>query len=87
MLFSRLHLLAQAQKEGGLSVAVLFFTALLLAVPLIVIVIWLKADYSRHKRPLKEIDPNVHYTFWHHIKVVTIPLLSYRITFMIQKKN
>lgn len=87
MLLSILSLLAQAQQDDGLSLGVVLVTALVIAVPLIIVVVWLKADYTRHKRPLKAIDPGVHYTFWHHIKVVTIPLLSYRITFMIQKKD
>lgn len=87
MLLSRLNLLAQAQGDGGLSVGVLIITAFVIAVPLLITVVWLKADYSRHKRPLQEIDPNVNYTFWHHIRVVTIPLLSYRVSFYISKKD
>ncbi len=82
-----LNLFAQSSSDGGLSAGALVITAVVIAIPLIIGVIWLKVDYTRHKRPLKEIDPQVKYTFWHHIKVVTIPLLSYRVTFMIQKKD
>lgn len=87
MIFNKLDLFAKSSKDGGLSVGALVTTAIVIAIPLTVTVVWLKVDYNRHKRPLRDIDPNVHYTFWHHIKVVTIPLLSYRITFMIQKKS
>lgn len=79
--------IAASKNDNRLSVNVLIFTSLVIAVPLVIIVVWLKADYNRHKKPLLEIDPNVKYTFWHHVKVVSIPLMSYRITFMIQKKN
>lgn len=79
--------MAEAQSDSTTSSGVLIVTAVAIAIPLLIAVIWLKVDYSRHKRPLKAVDPNVKYTFWHHIKVVTIPLMSYRITFMIQKKN
>lgn len=83
---SKILFLASTQNNN-FSFGVLLVTAILIGLPLFGVIIWLKADYSRHKRPLKEIDPNVKYTFWHHIKVVTIPLLSYRITFVIQKKR
>lgn len=82
-----LNLIFFAKNEGRLSMSVFAFTSFIIALPLLVIVVWLKADYNRHKKPLLAIDPNVKYTFWHHVKVVSIPLMSYRITFMIQKKN
>ena len=82
-----LMLFAETQKPDGVSASVLILTAVVIAVPLLFAVVWLKFDYNRHKKPLVAIDSNVDYTFWHHIKVVTIPLLSYRITFMIQKKK
>lgn len=81
-----LNLFSQVENKN-LSVGVLTVTAFLIGLPLLIIVIWLKADYKRHKKPLLEADPNVRYTFWHHIKVVTFPLFSYRITLMIQKNN
>lgn len=88
MHIQKLQQFAQAKStKEGLSINVLTLTAVVIAFFLLLIVVWVKLDYGRHKRPLQEIDPNVRYTFWHHIKVVTIPLLSYRITFMIQKKK
>ena len=40
-------------------------------------------DYRRHKAPLKTIDPAVHYTLGHHIKVVTLPILKYRLSIQV----
>lgn len=38
-------------------------------------------DYRRHKQPLVEVDPDARhtYTYLHHVRVVTIPLLKYRV--------
>lgn len=47
---------------------------------LVLIVGYTFYDYRRHKRPLLEIDPNVSYGYFHHIKVVTIPVTKYRIS-------
>lgn len=76
-----------AAKSSAVSTGVIIVTAILVAIPLIIVVAYLRFDYLRHKRPLQEIDPNVKYTFWHHVRVVTIPLLSYRVTFMVQKRD
>lgn len=47
-------------------------------------------DYRRHKRPLKQADPEAAstYTYWHHLRVVSIPLFHYRlkVTFSRQMK-
>ncbi len=37
-------------------------------------------DYRRHKLPLEIIEPKNSYSLMHHIKVVTIPLMKYRLT-------
>lgn len=42
-------------------------------------------DWRRHRKPLVEQDPSVHYTIWHHLRVVTIPLFKYRISFVVSK--
>ena len=42
-------------------------------------------DYRRHKSPLLEIDPSVEYTFWHHVRMVSIPLVKYRLSFSVEK--
>lgn len=44
-------------------------------------------DYRKHKRPLAEIDPNVSYSFAHHIRVVTIPLVRYRLQIKVSKPS
>lgn len=44
-------------------------------------------DFEKHKKPLQEIDPNVNYTYFHHFRVVTIPLLKYRISFVLSKNH
>ncbi len=35
-------------------------------------------DYRQHRKPLKLADPAVDYTLPHHIRIVTMPLLSYK---------
>lgn len=72
---------------AAVSNSVIAFTALLIGLPLVTVVLYLRIDYRRHRKPLLEIDPMVHYTFFHHVKVVTIPLLSYRISFYVSKKT
>jgi hypothetical protein len=43
-------------------------------------------DYQKHKRPLIEADPNARYTLGHHVRVVTLPLLKYRLSVRFEKK-
>lgn len=46
-------------------------------------------DYRKHKKILKK-SFNGHakkYTYWHHLKVVSIPLMKYRITITLDKKT
>lgn len=43
-------------------------------------------DYRRHKKPLVEADPNTRYTLGHHVRVVAIPLLKYRLSLRFEKK-
>lgn len=45
-------------------------------------IIW---DWRRHRKPLIEQDPTVRYTIWHHLRVVTIPLFKYRISFVVSR--
>lgn len=65
----------------------------LVAAVLIVAVALVNIDYRRHKAPLIEIDKQTHknlaasYTFWHHVKVVTIPTMRYRFTIILDKKT
>lgn len=41
-------------------------------------------DYRRHKKPLLIEDPNVHYSLMHHVKVVTLPIMRYRLSIAVQ---
>lgn len=65
----------------------------LVAAVLIAAVALVGVDYRRHKAPLIELDKQTHqnlaasYTFWHHIKVVTIPTMRYRFTIILDKKT
>lgn len=81
------YLVLTAASSGPVSASVLLLTAIVVAIPILVVVTYLRLDYRRHKKPLQEVDPNVRYTFWHHIRVVTVPLFSYRITFYVSKKK
>lgn len=44
-------------------------------------------DWWRHRKPLVAQDPGVRYTIWHHLRVVTIPVFKYRISFVISKPS
>ena len=44
-------------------------------------------DYRRHKQPLVSENPHVHYTFWHHLKVVTLPIMRYRLSIVIDRRD
>ncbi len=50
-----------------------------LAVLVAVLFISSYSDYLRHRRPLIEVDPLVHYSYFHHLFVVTVPRLRYRL--------
>ncbi len=49
-------------------------------------------DYRKHKRPLELMAAEIQsgavkkYTFWHHLRVVTIPTAKYRIRIRLEKK-
>lgn len=51
-----------------------------LLVLFMLIVLPIMAQYHKHKAPLKIVDPNVQYGFFHHIKIVTIPVIKYRLS-------
>lgn len=64
----------------------------LIALSIIGASIYTYVDYRKHRKPLEEVDRELNttiakqYTFWHHLKVVTIPLAKYRITIRLEKK-
>ncbi|MDQ5886029.1 MAG: hypothetical protein QG628_426, partial [Patescibacteria group bacterium] len=66
---------------------VLLISSVLLTIIILATTIYLYVDYRKHKKPLVEINPNVHYTFAHHVRMVNIPLLKYRLTFSVEKKH
>lgn len=73
--------------QAGISSLVVIVVGIVLLVSLIVILSILFRDYKKHKKPLTEIDPNVNYSFMHHIRVVTIPLFKYRLSIKVTKAN
>jgi hypothetical protein len=65
-----------------------------LLIPLVVIILailsialYVYVDYRRHKKPLSSVDPNVNYSLFHHIAVVTIPIFRYRLSIRLSKIN
>lgn len=42
-------------------------------------------DYRKYKKPLTDADPSVRYSYTHHIKVVSLPLFRYRLSFSTSK--
>jgi len=47
-------------------------------------VVW---DWRRHRAPLAAENPTNHYTFLHHLKVVTLPLFRYRISLVVSRSE
>lgn len=45
------------------------------------------AQYRKHKAPLKVIDPKVNYGFFHHIGLVTIPTVRYRVSAKLKRSK
>ena len=43
-------------------------------------------DYHRHKQPLLEADPAVSYSYFHHLRVVSIPLAKYRFSVSVDRR-
>lgn len=73
-------------SDGELAnTGVLSGLAIALGAVMVFVAISTYIDYRRHRRPLYEEDPDVDYTYLHHIKVVTIPLAKYRISVTLQR--
>jgi hypothetical protein len=66
---------AQKLAETG---AIGISSTLLIGI-IIAVTSYLYLDYRAHKKPLKAEDPHVKYTFLHHIRVVSMPRLKYRV--------
>mgnify|MGYP002399978275 CR=1 FL=1 len=48
--------------------------------------IYTYTDYRRHKLPLTEAAADANYSYFHHLKVVTIPLARYRLSVGVERK-
>jgi hypothetical protein len=66
---------------------VLQYFAAALFLLFVIIFFALFIQYRKHKKPLMAIDPNVQYSFAHHIKMVTLPTLTYRLHDILPKKK
>lgn len=80
--------LLAASTNGGGSLADTGVVVPFIVLGLIIVgsLIYLYYDYRKHKKPLIEADPNVRYTLGHHVRVVAIPLLRYRLSVRLEKK-
>lgn len=43
-------------------------------------------DYRRHKQPLLAVDDSVQYSYFHHLKVVSLPVMKYRFSVGLDRK-
>ncbi len=80
-----------ASEQTGVLANTGFLTGLAVAAGFLIILgtIYTYVDYRKHKKPLQEADPFLAstYTYWHHLRVVTIPLAKYRFSISIEKKE
>lgn len=80
-----------AVESNGLLVNTGFFTGAGVFVGLLMLigVAYTYRDYRNHKKPLAEIEPNLakRYTYWHHLRFVSLPLVRYRFQIKIEKKQ
>ena len=65
----------------------LYIPLAILVVIVLAVVVYIYVDYRRHRRPLESVDPNVNYSLFHHIAVVTIPIFRYRLSIRLSKIN
>jgi len=65
----------------------LYIPLAILVVIVFAVMIYIYVDYRRHKKPLESVDPNVNYSLFHHIAVVTIPIFRYRLSIRLSKVN
>lgn len=79
-----------SERSGVLAATgVITVAAMIVGILMVVGAIYTFVDYRRHRRPLEESDRFLasEYTYWHHLKVVTIPLAKYRLTFKLEKSK
>ncbi len=75
-------------KTGAQLAVTTFLSSLIVST-----VIYTYIDYRRHKRPLlisdQELGVNTahHYTYWHHLRNVSIPLAKYRLRLVVEERR
>ncbi|MDQ5886615.1 MAG: hypothetical protein QG628_1012 [Patescibacteria group bacterium] len=69
----------------NLNIFIVISVIVIVIVSLFIILVL--ADYNRHKKPLRAIDPTIDYSLMHHLHVVTLPLFRYRLSIKISKAN
>ena len=72
-----------AQIRIELLTAILVFLGLII----VALVIYIYRDYKKHKLPLIQADPRAKYSVVHHVRMVTIPMLRYRINVKFERNN
>lgn len=78
----------QAGVAGKLAdTGIVTISAVILLAVFIICLVFIYADYRRHKKPLVAIDPSIKYSLMHHMKVVTLPLFRYRLSIKVSKVN
>ena len=73
--FQHLIFLAQISSPKQNSKLWLAWIPFVLSIGATVVYLW--SDYRRHRQPLIEEKPDIHYSFSHHLKVVVIPKVKY----------
>ena len=84
-----------ASEKGGVLANTGLLIGLTVPVGLLMIgvTLYTYVDYRKHKKPLVESDRLLNqnfaksYTYWHHLRVVSIPLIHYRILVTFEKKE
>jgi hypothetical protein len=80
-----------ATEQSGVlaNTGILLSLTLPIGILILVTAVVTYVDYRKHKKPLVEADPFAAstYTYWHHLRVVTIPLASYRLSVTFERKQ
>ncbi len=79
--------LATNTPQSTLPTVGVMYALLPIALTVLVTLIYAYYDYRRHKHPLVAENPHIHYTFWHHLKVVTLPIMRYRLSIVIDHRD
>lgn len=80
--------ITKSNSEGTLAnTGVIAISTSILGVVILLAIALIYRDYLRHRKPLQNIDPDVRYTFAHHVKIVTLPLLKYRLQIKITRQT